>query len=324
MTVFIIRRLLQSSVVMLVMSVLVFCGVYLIGNPVDILINPEADQHEIEQTIRNLGLDKPLWEQYFQFLSNALRGDLGKSFVFGSSAIDLIFQRMPATLELAVAAMIIGIVIGLPLGMWSGHKPEAVSSRAIMAGSILGFSLPTFWIGLMMILLFGVELNWLPTGGRGDTVALFGVEVSFLTLDGLSHLILPAFNLALLKLSLMIRLTRAGMREIAHQDYIKFAHAKGLHRRRIVFVHVLKNILIPVVTIMGLEFGNIVAFAVVTETVFAWPGMGKLIIDSIEVLDRPVMVAYLLVVVFMFIIINLVVDILYSTLDPRVRLQDAR
>ncbi len=324
MTVFIIRRLLQSSIVMLTMSVLVFVGIYLIGNPIDILINPEATQDEIQQVIRNLGLDRPLWEQFINFFVNAVQGDLGTSYVFGSPAIELIFQRMPATLELATAAMVIGIVIGVPLGILAGLNPTAIGSRFVMAGSIFGFSLPTFWIGMMMILAFGVNLNWLPTGGRGETASLFGIEFSFLTLDGLSHLILPAFNLALFKLALVIRLTRAGTLEVIHQDYIKFARAKGLTNQRVLFVHVLKNVLIPVVTVLGLEFGNIVAFAVVTETVFAWPGMGKLIIDSMDVLDRPVIVAYLMVVVFMFILINLAVDILYSILDPRIRLREVR
>ncbi len=324
MTVFIIRRLLQSTIVMLAMSMLVFAGIYMIGNPVDILINPEATQQEIEAIIRNLGLDLPLWQQYFRFLINAVQGDLGNSYVYGSPAIELIFQRMPATLELASAAMLMSIVIGVPLGMYAGLNPTALRSRFIMAGSIFGFSLPTFWIGMMMILLFSVTLNWLPTGGRGETASLFGVEVSFLTLDGLTHILLPALNLALFKLALIIRLTRAGTAEVIHQDYVKFARAKGLSRKRVLFVHVLKNVLIPVITVLGLEFGNIVAFAVVTETVFAWPGMGKLIIDSMELLDRPVIVAYLIVIVFMFILINLVVDILYSILDPRVRLQKAR
>ena len=324
MTVFIIRRLLQSTIIIVTMSILVFVAIYLIGNPIDILVNPEASQEEIQQIIRNMGLDRPLWEQFFHFFVNALQGDLGASYVFGSPAIELIFHRMPATLELAAAAMLIGIVIGVPLGIFAGLNPEAASSRTIMAGSILGFSLPTFWIGMMMILAFGVNLNWLPTGGRGDTASFFGVEFSFLTLDGLSHLILPAFNLALFKLALVIRLTRAGTLEVIHQDYVKFARAKGLTDQRVLFVHVLKNVLIPVVTVLGLEFGNIVAFAVVTETVFAWPGMGKLIIDSMEVLDRPVIVAYLMVVVFMFILINLVVDILYSILDPRIRLREVR
>ncbi len=324
MTVFIIRRLMQSGVVVLVMSVLVFFGVNVIGDPVDMLINPEADQEDIEATIRALGLDRPIHEQYWYFLVNALKGDLGKSFIFGEPALKLIVQRMPATLELAVAALIMSIVIGIPLGVYAGLKPDSWASKSIMAGSILGFSLPTFWVGLMMIMLFAVMLGWLPSTGRGDTVLLLGVPVSFLSWDGLSHLLMPALNLALLKMSLAIRLARAGVREAIHQDYIKFARAKGLRPARIIRVHLLKNILIPVTTVMGLEFGNLIAFSLVTETVFAWPGMGKLIIDSINNLDRPVVVAYLMITVLLFVLINLVVDILYSVLDPRVRLQDIK
>jgi peptide/nickel transport system permease protein len=231
---------------------------------------------------------------------------------------------MPATFELALTALLMSIVFGIPLGMWAGFKPDSVAGKTIMGGSILGFSLPTFWVGIMMIMIFAVSLGWLPSTGRGETVALFGIQVSFLTKDGLAHLLMPAFNLGLLKLSLVIRLTRAGTREAMLQDYVKFARAKGLSAQRVVMVHILKNILIPVVTILGLEFGNLIAFSIVTETVFAWPGMGKLIIDSIQVLDRPIIVAYLLIIVFMFIAINLVVDILYSVLDPRVRLQDVK
>ena len=193
-----------------------------------------------------------------------------------------------------------------------------------MAGSILGFSLPTFWVGLMFIMVFAVMLGWLPSTGRGETLQLLGINVSFLTMDGIAHLFLPALNLALFKISLVIRLARAGTREVVHQDYIKFARAKGLSTKRIIFVHLMKNILIPVVTVLGLEFGGLIAFSVVTETVFAWPGMGKLIIDSIQSLDRPVIVAYLMIIVLVFVIINLIVDVLYSILDPRVRLQDVR
>ena len=324
MTVFVIRRLMQSSVVVAVMSLLVFVGVNIVGDPVDMLINPEADQAEIERVIRELGLDRPVHEQYGYFVVNALQGDLGKSFIFGEPALQLIVQRMPATFELAIAALLIAVVLGIPLGVIAGLRPEAKSSKAIMAGSILGFSLPSFWVGIMMIMLFAVMLGWLPSTGRGDTVPFLGMQVSFLTWDGLQHLLLPAINLSLFKLSLVIRLARAGTREVIHQDYIKFARAKGLSESRVVLVHLLKNIMIPVVTVLGLEFGGLVAFSVVTETVFAWPGMGKLIIDSLHELDRPVVVAYLMIVVLMFVIINLLVDIVYSVLDPRVRLQDAR
>ena len=324
MLVFVVRRILQALLVLFVMSVLVFIGVYAIGNPVDILINPQADQLEREQAIARLGLDKPLWMQYWSFLSGALHGDLGRSFVHSSSALGLILERMPATLELALAAMLIAVLLGIPLGLWAGLRPHGFAGRAIMAGSILGFSLPTFWVGLMLIMVFAVMLGWLPASGRGPTTLLFGVPVSFLSWEGWRHLIMPAVNLALFKLALLIRLTRAGTREALLQDYVKFARAKGLSNARVIGVHVLRNILIPIVTIIGLEFGSVIAFAIVTETIFAWPGMGKLLIDSINLLDRPIIVAYLLVTVFMFIVINLIVDVLYSALDPRVRLAEAK
>jgi peptide/nickel transport system permease protein len=324
MPVFIVRRSLQAVLVLLVMSVLVFIGVYAIGNPIDILINPQADQQERERAIVALGLDRPMWTQYLSFLAGALHGNLGNSFVHNTSALGLILERMPATLELAIVAMLIAIVLGIPLGLWAGLKPNTAAGRTIMAGSILGFSLPTFWVGLMLIMVFSVMLGWLPSNGRGPTTLLFGVPVSFLSLEGWRHLILPATNLALFKLALLIRLTRAGTREALLQDYVKFARAKGLTNARVIGVHVLRNILIPIVTVIGLEFGSVIAFAIVTETVFAWPGMGKLLIDSINLLDRPIIVAYLLVIVFMFIVINLLVDILYSALDPRVRLSEAK
>ncbi len=325
MLVYIIRRSLQSVVVLLVMSLLVFVGVYAVGNPIDILINPQADQIDREHAIAALGLDKPLWEQYFTFLNGLAHGDLGRSFVHSTSALGLILERMPATMELALTAMVIAIVVGIPLGLWAGLKPEGISGRAIMAGSILGFSLPTFWVGLMLIMVFSVMLGWLPSNGRGPTTLLFGVvPVSFLSVDGWRHLIMPATNLALFNVALLIRLTRSGAHEALLQDYVKFARAKGLTNGRVIGVHVLRNILIPIVTVIGLQFGALVAFAIVTESVFAWPGMGKLLIDSIGVLDRPVIVAYLLVIVAFFILINLAVDILYSALDPRVRLTESK
>ena len=324
MTAFVIRRLIESVVVLFAMSLIVFVGVYAIGNPVDILINPQAEPLERERAIAALGLDRPLWEQYVTFLRGAVTGDLGRSFVHATPALGLIVEKMPATLELAFVAMLLAVVLGIPLGLWAGLKPDALSGRAIMAGSILGFSLPTFWVGLMLIMVFSVMLGWLPSNGRGPTVDVLGIGVSFLTVDGWRHLILPATNLALFKLALLIRLTRAGTREALLQDYVKFARAKGLPQRRVIGVHVLRNILIPIVTVAGLELGSVIAFALVTESVFAWPGMGKLLIDSINLLDRPVIVAYLLVIVAIFITINLVVDVLYSALDPRVRLTESR
>ena len=253
MLVYIIRRSLQSVVVLFVMSLLVFAGVYAIGNPIDILINPQADQMEREHAIAALGLDKPLWEQYFTFLSGVVHGDLGRSFVHSTSALGLILERMPATMELAFTAMAIAIVLGIPLGLWAGLKPNGVAGRTIMTGSILGFSLPTFWVGLMLIMVFSVMLGWLPSNGRGPTTLLFGfLPVSFLSSDGLKHLIMPATNLALFNIALLIRLTRSGAREALLQDYVKFARAKGLSNSRVIGVHVLRNILIPIVTVIGL------------------------------------------------------------------------
>jgi peptide/nickel transport system permease protein len=324
MLVYLLRRLGQSVFVVAAMAVLVFVGVYAIGNPIDILISPEADQIEREAAIARLGLDKPLWQQFLIFVESALQGDLGRSFVYATDALGLILSKLPATLELAFLALLIAVFLGVPLGMLAGLKPDSVVGKSIMAGSILGFSLPNFWQGMMLILLFAVIFKVLPSGGRGETVEVFGVAVSFLTLDGLAHLLLPAVNLALFKTSLVIRLARAGTREAMLQDYVKFARAKGLRPRRIVLVHVAKNIMIPVVTILGLELGSMIAFAVVTESVFAWPGMGKLLIDSIQHLDRPVVVAYLMLTVFLFIVINLAVDLLYCVLDPRVRLSEVR
>lgn len=324
MIVYLLRRVGQSILAVVTMAVLVFIGVYAIGNPVDILVSPEASQAEIRATIERLGLDKPLWEQFLTFAGNALRGDLGTSFVYGRPAVEIILQRLPATFELAFVALLISVLIGIPLGVYAGLKPDSFGGRSVMAGSILGFSLPNFWQGMILILIFAVWLGWLPAGGRGPTVELLGIPVSFLTPQGWAYLLLPALNLALFKMALVIRLARANTREVCLQDYIKFARAKGLSPRRIVFVHVMKNIMIPIVTVLGLELGSMIAFAIVTETVFAWPGMGKLLIDSINLLDRPVIVAYLMLTVVIIVTINLAVDILYSILDPRVRLSEVK
>jgi len=324
MLVYILRRLAQTLLVLAVTSLLVFVGIFMVGDPVEMLVNPQADQIEMDRARAALGLDKPMWVQYGLFVKNALTGDLGLSFVYGRPAIDVILERMPATLELAVLAMAIAIVLGIPLGLYAGLRPESRGAKAVMAASILGFSLPTFWVGLMLIMVFAVQLGWLPSTGRGPTVGVLGVQVSILTWEGLQHALLPATNLALFKLSLIIRLTRAQVRENVLLDYMRFARAKGLARRRVLGVHLLKNILIPLVTVIGLELGSVIAFAIVTESIFAWPGMGKLVIDSIFQLDRPVVVAYLLITVTLFIVINLVVDLLYSVLDPRVRLEAAK
>lgn len=324
MTGWLLRRLAQAALVVLLMSLIVFIGLHAIGNPVDILISEDLTETERLQAIARLGLDQPLWHQYLSFLNAALHGSLGKSFVYQEDAVRLILQRLPATLELAMAALVMAVVMGVPLGLYAGMKPDHPLSKLLMAGSIVGFSLPTFWVALMLIMVFSVQLGWLPASGRGATRELFGIPWSFLTFDGLQHLVLPAFNLALFKISLVLRLTRAGVREVLPQDYVKFARAKGLSPLRVMVMHVLRNTLIPLVTVLGLELGSTIAYAVVTETIFAWPGAGKLILDSINSLDRPVVVAYLMVVVVIFVLLNLVVDVLYKLLDPRVRLEAAR
>jgi len=319
-----VRRILQSLAVVLLMTVVVFIGLNAIGNPMDILVGEDLNQAERLAAIAHLGLDKPLWEQYLIFLQGALHGNLGQSFIYHEDAMQLILQRLPATFELAFSALLLAVLIGVPLGMFAGVYPDHPVSKLLMAGSILGFSLPAFWVALMMILVFSINLGWLPASGRGETRELFGVQWSWLTLDGLQHLLLPALNLALFKISLVLRLTRAGVREVLPQEFVKFARAKGLSPARVMGMHVMRNTMVPLVTVLGLELGSTIAYAVVTESIFAWPGAGKLILDSINSLDRPVVVAYLMVVVVIFVVLNLIVDGLYHLLDPRVRVEGAR
>ena len=276
MLVFLLRRLAQSVFVLIAMMVVVFFGVYMIGNPVDILISPDATPAEIEETMARFGFDQPVYIQFLKFVGNALQGDLGRSFVHGEPAVQLILSYMPATLELALLGLIFSIAIGVPLGVYAGYKADRWQGRAIMTGSIFGFSLPNFWVGMLLILIFAVELRWLPSTGRGETVEVLGLRLSIFSSNGLQYMILPALTLALYKASLVTRLARAGTQEALMQDYVKFARAKGISETRILFVHVLKNIMIPIITVLGLELGSMIAFAVVTETVFAWPGMGKL------------------------------------------------
>jgi peptide/nickel transport system permease protein len=317
---FILRRLIQSLFVLLAVSVVVFFAVYAVGDPIELLVSPEASLADRQQMIARLGLDLPIWQQYAHFVWRALHGDLGNSFVQGVPAISLILQRLPATVELVVTAILLTCVFGIPLGLVAGLHRERPLGRGILATSVLGFSLPAFWQGMMLILLFAVWLGWLPASGRGETVTVFGVPLSFLTLDGLAHMAMPALNLALANVALVLRLTASGVAEAQSQEYVKFARAKGLRPRRIVNRHILRNILIPVVTVVGMEFGSLIAYSTITETVFAWPGMGKLLIDSVYHLDRPVVVAYVMFVTLLFVLINLLVDILYAVLDPRVQL----
>jgi peptide/nickel transport system permease protein len=324
MLAFIVRRSLQAVLALLVVSLLVFIAAHAVSNPVDILINTPVDAQQRGRALAALGLEEPMWTQFLVFISGVLHGDLGRSFAHDTPALGLILERMPATLELVIAAMLMAALLGLPLGLWAGLKPDSGAGRTILAGSILALSLPAFWVGLLLVTVFSVTLGWLPVYGRGPTTLLLGVPVSFLSLEGWRHLILPATSLALFNLALLIRLARAGTRAALRQDYVKFARAKGLAKARVIGVHVLRNVLIPIVAVIGPEFASVVALAIVTETVFAWPGMGKLLIDSISVLDRPVILAYLLVTVVLFIVVNLIVDILHSALDPRVRVREAR
>lgn len=322
MTVFLIRRIMQAVVLLLAMSVIIFLSVFAIGDPVEVLVPEDASFEEIEATRRNLGLDKPLWLQYAIFLRNVARGDLGNSFVYERPALELIWKRMPATFELTIVAMCLSIVIGIPLGIFAGLFPKLIPSRLIMSVSILGFSVPGFWVGMILIMVFAVTLGWLPATGRGEIVYVFGFPFSFLSWKGCKHIILPALTLSLLPLSLHIRLTRAGMREILLLDYIKFARAKGLSEFRVIGLHALKNIMIPIITVIGLEFGTLLAGSIVVEMVFAWPGMGWMVIQAINQLDRPMVVAFMLNTLTIFIILNCMVDILYTILDPRIRLMD--
>ncbi|KUF10884.1 ABC transporter permease [Pseudoponticoccus marisrubri] len=321
---YIIRRVLQALLVLTVMTLLVFFGVNVIGNPVYIFASSECDQACLSAIIADLGLDQPIWRQYLTFVGNLAQGDMGKSFTHGVPALHLIFERLPATLELAFAALVLALVVGLPMGIYAGLRPDGWGAKLVMSFSMVAFSLPVFWIGIIMILTFSVQLGWMPSVGRGDTVDLGFVETSLLTLDGLHHLAMPAFTLSLIMMAMVIRLARAGMREVMFTDYIKFARANGVPERRVLGAHALKNILIPIVTVLGMEFGGVIAFAVVVESIFSWPGVGKMLIDAIAVLDRPLIVAYLICVVFMFVTLNLLVDILYSLLDPRIRLGGGR
>lgn len=316
-----LTRLGQMVLVLMVVSVIVFGIMNLTGDPVLLLVSPEATDAEIAMAREQLGLDRPLWEQYGIFLNNVLHGDMGVSYMFKRPAVDLIIERMPATLEMTVFAMIMAGGIAIPLGLYAGAYPESFFSKIIMSASLLGISLPSFWLGIMMILIFAVELNIMPSSGRGEVGSLFGIRSSLLTPDGLHHIIMPAVTLAVAQMAMLIRLTRAGIMEVMRQDYIKFAKAKGMSANRVLFGHALKNALIPVITVFGLQFGQLIAFATITETIFAWPGMGKLLIDSIYRVDRPVIVAYLMMVAVLFVMINFLVDIIYTYIDPRIEVK---
>jgi len=269
MTAFILRRSLTAILVVLAMATIVFFGLNVIGDPTHLLVDPNANQAEVEATRLALGLDRPIWVQFAVFLRKAVQGDLGASLVFGRRALEVILERLPATLELALVAFVISLVLGLLLGLYAGLKPDSLGARAIMTGSIFGFSLPSFWVGIVLVMIFSVNLGWLPATARGQTQELFGMQLSLATADGWRHILLPAINLALFTTSLIIRLTRAGASEVVRQDYVKFARAKGVRGLRLVGLHIGKNVMVPVVTVIGLELGHLIAFSVVTESIFA-------------------------------------------------------
>ena len=315
---FTVRRLFQMIVVLWAVSVIVFLMMSLVGDPVFMVVPIDATQAEIAQAREILGLDRPMIVQYGIFVSGLLQGDFGLSYVFRQPALDLIVERLPATVEMVVVAIAIATVVAIPLGVYAGANPGKPLSRLIMSGSLLGVSLPGFWVGMMLIWVLAVEYRIFPSSGRGDTAVLFGVQTSLATANGWHHIMLPALTLSVGTLAILLRMTRAGMMEVTRQDYMKFARAKGVSRHGVLYGHGLRNALIPVVTIFGLQVGDMIAFATITETIFAWPGMGKLLIDSIYRADRPVIVVYLMLVAVIFVVINFIIDILYTLIDPRI------
>ncbi|WP_020590839.1 ABC transporter permease [Kiloniella laminariae] len=324
MAAYLLQRLIQAIFVLLLVSLLIFMGVYAIGDPIELLVSPDSTVEDIERARAALGLDQPIWTQYRIYLIGLLQGDLGDSFVYNQPTIQLILQRLPATVELGLVAFFFALVMGIPLGLIAGYYADKWADHAIMNGSIFAFSLPNFWQGLLFILFFSVWLNWLPAGDRGEVDQFLGVGSSLATADGWRHIFLPAFNLALFNAALIVRLTRSSIQEVMSSEYIRYARAKGLSNRRILLRHAFRNIQIPLVTVLGLELGNLLAYGIITETVFDWPGMGQLLINSIRLNDRPVIVGYLLVVVAMFILINVVVDVLYTLLDPRIKISGSK
>ena len=318
---YIVKRFVQMIVVLFVVSILVFMLTNFIGDPVDMLVPENATVEQVESARARLGLNKPLPVQYGIFLRDVLHGNFGKSYTYGPPAMGLIMERMPATLELVAIAALLVLFIAIPLGVYAGAYPKRRSSKIIMSGSILGISLPSFWVGMMMIYIFAVMLRALPASGRGNTVNVLGVNLSIFAPGGLRFIILPAVTLALTNVATTLRLTRSGIMENMRQDYIKFARAKGVSSRSLLFGHALKNALIPVITIFGMDLGNMIAFTTITETIFAWPGMGKLLIDAINKSDRPIIVAYLMTAACMFVVLNFVVDLLYTLVDPRIELR---
>ena len=305
-------------VTLFIVSILVFVLANFIGDPVNMLVSPKAPPEVREQVREELGLNRPILEQYVSFVTNALKGDFGKSYIYKVDVLSLIVQRVPATLELVFVSVVLALVISIPLGVYAGAFPKRKSSTLVMGGSILGISLPSFFIGIMLIYIFSLKLHWFPSSGRGATAPFLGMNFSLFAPGGLKYIILPALTLSVTNIASLVRLTRAGVMENMRQDYIKFARAKGVSTRKVLFGHALKNALIPVITVFGMEIGSLIAFTTVTETIYSWPGLGKLLIDSINSVDRPVIVAYLILTTVLFVFINFVVDLLYTVIDPRI------
>ena len=320
MLAFVASRLLQSIGVLLVVALVAFALFQYVGDPVSQMLGQDATPAQRAQLRTDLGLDQPATVQFLRFAGNAVRGDFGLSLRQGRKVSALLQERLPATLELSFAAALIALAVGMPLGVGAALWPGTVLTQAVLTASLIGVSLPTFLIGILLILVFAVQLGWLPSFGRGQAVALGWWTTGLLTVDGWRHLILPALTLALFPLALILRLVRSEMLEVIRTDYIRFARARGLSRRAIYLGHALRNTLVPVITITGLQLGGIIAFAIVTETVFQWPGMGLLFIQSVQFADIPVMAAYLCVVALIFVTINLAVDLLYFAVDPRLRI----
>ncbi len=320
MIAFIIRRLLQGVIVMLVVGFIAFSLFNFVGDPVSLMLPPEATSADREQMRTSLGLDKPFYVQFVTFINNALHGNFGISLRLGRPVSTLLVERLPATLELAFTAALIGLAVGIPVGVYTALRRDSWTSRALLTTSLIGVSLPNFLIGIFLILIFAVWLGWLPSFGRGDTVKVGLWSTGLLTTSGLKALILPSITLGFFPVTLIMRLVRSEMLEVLRTDYIKFARARGLTTRAVHFGHALKNTLVPVITITGLQLGGIIAFAIITETVFQWPGMGLLFVQAVQFADIPVMAAYLCLIGFIFVVINLIVDILYYFVDPRLRI----
>lgn len=316
---FILKRIFQSLLVLIVTGAIAFSMFTFVGDPVDNMLGQERTMEDVERLRAQLGLDQPIPVQYVKFLGEAVQGNFGVSYRQGREVSKIIMERAPATLELAALSAIFAIVVGIALGVFTAIRREGLVAKFIMSASLIGVSLPTFLIGILLIYLFSVELGWLPSFGRGEVVQLGGWSTGFLTESGLKALILPSITLGLYQMTLIMRLVRSEMLEVLRQDYIRFARARGLSERVINFRHALKNTMVPVITVIGLQLGAIIAFAIITETVFQWPGLGLLFINAIQFVDIPVMAAYLMMISVMFVVINLLVDILYAFIDPRLR-----